>query len=73
MTRARRGDAIELRTADGRMRRYRVVRVQQVRKDRLPSSIFSRQGSPRLVLVTCGGPFADGHYRDNVIVTAVPG
>lgn len=73
LTRARRGDAIELRTADGRMRRYRVVRVQQVRKDRLPSSIFSRQGSPRLVLVTCGGPFADGHYRDNVIVTAVPG
>ena len=72
LTRARRGDAVELRTADGRTRRYRVTRVQRVRKDRLPSSIFSRQGAPRLVLVTCGGPFADGHYRDNVIVTAVP-
>lgn len=72
LIRARRGDAIELRTADGRTRRYRVTGVQRVRKDRLPSSIFSREGSPRLVLVTCGGPFADGHYRDNVIVTAVP-
>lgn len=72
LTRARRGDAIELRTADGRTRRYRVSRVQRLRKDRLPSSIFSREGSPRLVLVTCGGPFANGHYRDNVIVTATP-
>ena len=28
----------------------------------------------RLVLVTCGGPFdqAAGHYRDNIVVTAVP-
>ena len=72
LTRARRGDAVELRTADGRTRRYRVTRIQRVRKDRLPSSIFSREGSARLVLVTCGGPFSNGHYRDNVIVTAVP-
>lgn len=72
LPRARRGDVIELRTADGRTRRYRVTRIQRVRKDRLPSSIFSRESSPRLVLVTCGGPFADGHYRDNVIVTATP-
>lgn len=72
LTRARRGDAIELRTADGRTHRYRVTGVQRVRKDRLPSNIFSREGAPRLALVTCGGPFADGHYRDNVIVIAVP-
>jgi len=26
------------------------------------------------VLVTCGGPFdaTGGHYRDNIVVTAVP-
>ena len=69
---ARRGDSITLRTGDGKTRRYRVTRVQRVRKSRLPSSIFSREGSPRLVLVTCGGPFANGHYRDNVVVTATP-
>jgi len=31
-------------------------------------------GRPRLVLATCGGPFIQsaGHYRDNVVLTAVP-
>jgi hypothetical protein len=43
-------------------------------KSKLPTSIFSRRGRPRLVLVTCGGPFdpSIGRYRDNVVVTAVP-
>ena len=39
----------------------------------LPSSIYTRSGPARLVLVTCGGPFdaRSGHYRDNIVVTAV--
>jgi hypothetical protein len=43
-------------------------------KEKLPTDIYSRRGRPRLVLVTCGGPFdeATRHYRDNVVVTAVP-
>jgi hypothetical protein len=38
-----------------------------------PNSATSSKGRPRLVLVTCGGPFnqATGHYRDNISVTAV--
>ena len=38
------------------------------------SDIYSLRGQPRLVLVTCGGPFdeASGHYRDNVVLTALP-
>lgn len=38
------------------------------------AELYSRTGPRRLVLVTCGGPFdeASGHYRDNVVVTAVP-
>jgi len=39
-------------------------------------SLFTNTGTPRLVLVTCGGPFretaAGGSYADNVIVTAAP-
>lgn len=39
-------------------------------------SLFSDTGPPRLVLVTCGGPFQQtstgGSYADNVIVTATP-
>ena len=54
---------------------YRVTSVQTVPKAQLPTSIYSRAGRHRLVLVTCGGPFvqSEGAYRDNVVVTAVRG
>ena len=40
----------------------------------LPADVYSTRGRHRLALVTCGGPFlpASGHYRDNVVVIAVP-
>ncbi len=72
--RAAKGDRVEVTTAGGRKVRYRVVSVKRYAKTALPVSIWSRRGRARLVLVTCGGPFnaAAGHYRDNVVVTAVP-
>jgi len=71
---ARRGTRIMVRTEDSKERTYRVTGVRTVRKEALPTSIFTRKGPKRLVLVTCGGPFdsESGHYRDNVVVTAVP-
>lgn len=71
---ARRGTRFTVRTEDRRERTYRVTSVRNVRKEALPTSIFTRTGPRRLVLVTCGGPFdsESGHYRDNVVVTAVP-
>jgi hypothetical protein len=71
---ARRGDTVTVISDDGKARDYRVSTMQRVRKAELPSSIFTRTGRRRLVLVTCGGPFntATGHYRDNLIVTAYP-
>ena len=70
---ARRGDTITV-DANGRTRRYRVTATRRVAKDKLPTSIYTRTGGPKLVVVTCGGPFdsRSGHYRDNIIVTAVP-
>ncbi|MEZ5099401.1 MAG: sortase [Thermoleophilia bacterium] len=70
----RRGARIEVATRGGDVVRYRVTSVKRVRKAALPTSVYSRQGDARLVLVTCGGPFdrAAGSYRDNVVVTAVP-
>ena len=61
-------------TKNGRTFAYRVISVQTMPKQNLPTGIFSRNGGPRLVLVTCGGPFDASvrHYRDNVVVTAVP-
>ena len=71
---ARRGDRVRIASAGGHTFEYRVVSVRNYLKSALPASVFSRKGSSRLVLVTCGGPFdpLTGHYRDNVVVTAVP-
>jgi Sortase domain len=68
------GDRIELATQGGRTFTYRVTSVKKYPKAALPTSVWSLKGRPRLVLVTCGGPFnpATGHYRDNIVVTAVP-
>ena len=70
---ARRGDIVT-RHAGAKTLRYRVTTMQRMRKAALPTSIYTRTGSPKLVLVTCGGPFdaKSGHYRDNIVVTAVP-
>ena len=67
------GAKIEL-TAGGRTFSYRVVSVRSYVKTALPTSVWSRRGPARLVLVTCGGPFdpVTRHYRDNIVVTAVP-
>ncbi len=71
---AQAGDEVQIRTANGRTFTYRVTSVRSYRKNALPTSVYSGKGLPRLVLVTCGGPFnqATGHYRDNIVVTAVP-
>ncbi len=71
---ARRDDRIQVTTRNGRTFIYRVTSVQTMAKKALPTGIYSRRGGARLVLVTCGGPFdaSIGHYRDNVVVTAVP-
>jgi Sortase domain len=71
---ARLGTRITVRTSAGRTFAYRAVAVQNYLKRLLPTGVYSLRGRPRLVLVTCGGPFieSEGHYRDNVVVIAVP-
>ena len=70
---AKKGERVKVHTASGRTVTYRVVSVHEYRKDALPADIYSLKGRARLVLVTCGGPFipSKGHYRDNIVVTAV--
>src|SRR5579859_1959826 len=71
---ARAGETVELSTAGGRTFTYKVVSVRSYLKAQLPTDVWSRKGPARLVLVTCGGPFdhKTGHYRDNIVLTAVP-
>lgn len=69
------GESIELTTADGTVAPYTVSTVNTVVKAEVPlADVFSRDGPPRLVLITCGGDFdyTSRHYLSNVIVEATP-
>ncbi|WP_433167065.1 sortase domain-containing protein [Kribbella sp. CA-247076] len=69
------GDLITVRSTDGSTSRYRVRRVEDIAKRKLPvDQLFAREGPRVLKVVTCGGPYneATGGYRDNLVVTAVP-
>lgn len=71
---ARAGMRVAVTSTDGRTRTYRITSVSTMPKPQLPLGVFTTSGPARLALVTCGGPFdaASGHYRDNVVVMAVP-
>ncbi|MGK5111589.1 MULTISPECIES: class F sortase [unclassified Geodermatophilus] len=69
------GTEVAVTDAAGATTRWRVVAREVVTKQALPlDRVFGRDGPPRLVLVTCGGPFLPeyGSYRDNVLVVAEP-
>jgi hypothetical protein len=66
-----RGTDISVLDHRGGVHRYRVVGGAQVSKDRFPaSSVYGASKAPVLVLVTCGGRYRHGHYRDNVLLYA---
>ena len=71
---ARVGDRVTVTSRSGVRRTYRVVSVRTMPKAQLPPDVYRTKGQHRLALVTCGGPFLEGqgHYRDNVVVIAVP-
>lgn len=69
------GDTLTVTGNDGVERSYRVIAREQYRKTKIPlERYFARDGSHRLTLITCGGPFdaQARQYRDNLVVTAVP-
>jgi hypothetical protein len=69
------GAAVEVIGVNGHVTSWVVTGAPEtVGKDELPPALWVTTGSPKLALVTCGGPFdpASGHYLDNVIVWAVP-
>ena len=69
------GDRVEVARSDGKAFDYRVVTVESHAKDAFPTArVYGPAPGPVLRLVTCGGEFdpRSRHYRDNVVVTAVP-
>jgi len=69
------GAAVQVTLEDGTIRDYTVTAIDQTPKTSVTwDDVFVRDGSHRLVLVTCGGTFQQQvrSYSDNVIVTAEP-
>lgn len=68
------GDPVVVSDSARRALRYRVTARLSYPKSALPASVFRSDGPPTLTLVTCGGPFDSNshHYRDNIVVFAVP-
>src|SRR3954451_12888763 len=69
------GQRVEVTDAGRRVTRWLVVSRELVEKRALPlPALFNRDGDPRLVLLTCGGPFRpeSRSYQDNIVVVAVP-
>jgi hypothetical protein len=64
------GAAVIVKTVSG-TEHWKVDGVRTYRNGHVPAGLFSGQG-PRLVIVTCGGPFdyATHHYDDKVIAYA---
>jgi hypothetical protein len=75
LTTLKAGDPVSVATTDGTVVSYRAYARQVLDKGQpLPPELFSTAGPPRLVLITCGGPFdrAAHSYRDNIVVLAAP-
>jgi hypothetical protein len=69
------GAEVDVDRSDGTTVRFEVVAVDRVGKADFPTEqVYGPGRAPRLSLVTCGGEFdrAARHYRDNVVVSAVP-
>ena len=71
------GQRIEVDTQTGQTVVYEVVAREVLSKDdfsRLAPDITSRDGDPRLTVITCGGEYIkeQGGYQANVVVTAIP-
>ncbi len=76
LPRLRMGAAVYVDRDDGTSVTFRTTARRQVPKDTFPAAdVYGPTLRPSLILMTCGGVFdpATGHYRDNILVTAVPG
>ena len=69
------GDTLTVTDATGTARTFSVLSREGWHTGGVPlDRLFDRGGDPRLVLITCGGPFNTSTlgYDDNIAVTAVP-
>ncbi len=69
------GETVTVSDAAGDVHTYRIEDVTYYPKQDLPvDRLFAREGSDRLIIITCGGAFdrTTGRYADNVVAVATP-
>ncbi|OEJ96220.1 class F sortase [Streptomyces thermolilacinus] len=68
------GALAQVAAADGTRHTYRIVARRTYRAGTLPGDLFSAEGRPRLVLVTCAGAFDAERraYAENLVLYGVP-
>ena len=67
------GDAVLIRSADGRVLRFVVYAAQNFTKKSFPSQqVYAPAPTPELRLITCTGVFdrRSGHYESNLVLSA---
>ncbi len=66
------GALVTVEMSDGTTQDWVVERLEQYNKTELPDELFADEGSPTLVLITCGGDFNPNlrSYDDNVVAIA---
>lgn len=70
----RAGDRVDVSRADGSLAHFAVTQLRHYAKDRFPTAaVYGDTPGSELRLVTCTGAFdrKAGHYRDNLVVSAV--
>lgn len=77
LSRAKIGQVVKVRGADGKVQRYRIAKVHsQKRAKGFAGGLVSTTGRARLTLVTCTGkityPNGHFHYTKNLVVVAYP-
>ena len=69
------GERFTVHYDDGTEREFEITEKAQYDKEELPfDRVFSKEGEPSVVLITCGGDFNRGlnSYEDNVVAYADP-
>lgn len=66
------GNVAYTKNANGATQKWIADKVFYREQTDFPQSYWSAEGPRQLILVTCGGSFANGHYSKNVFVSFVP-
>lgn len=66
------GSTFSIVDENGETTKYKISQKYQVTKGKYKKEWFTLIGPRQLLLATCTGTFANGHYKDNSILIAVP-